>query len=102
MKPFLYSIFPLLINGQGLLSSLLNPFGTVISEILSGNGLIHGALGAVKEVLRVEVTFDYGVVGGGTAGNAIGTRLAEAGPSVAILEPGLYYQIKKPFSPQPR
>jgi len=39
---------------------------------------------------------DYVVVGGGTAGNAIGVRLAEAGYSVAIIEAGLYYQIGKP------
>jgi len=97
----LFLLFPLLINGQSgsyfnLLGSVLNPFGTVLKEILNGDGLIDGALGAVEGVLGVEATFDYVVVGGGTAGNAIGTRLAQAGHSVAILEAGLYYQIGKP------
>ena len=36
------------------------------------------------------------VIGGGTAGNAIGVRLAEAGFSVAIIEAGLYYELGKP------
>lgn len=36
------------------------------------------------------------VVGGGTSGNAIGVRLAEAGFSVAIIEAGLFYEIGKP------
>jgi choline dehydrogenase len=39
---------------------------------------------------------DYVVVGGGTAGNAIGVRLAEAGFSVAIIEAGIFYEIGKP------
>lgn len=40
--------------------------------------------------------YDYVVVGGGTAGNAIGVRLAEAGFSVAIVEAGIFYEIGKP------
>jgi choline dehydrogenase len=84
------------------LSSLLDPFGTVLAEIFSGDGVIDGNLGLVEGVLGVEDTFDYIVVGGGTAGNAIGTRLAQGGHSVAILEAGQYYQIGKPvFSTAP-
>jgi choline dehydrogenase len=92
-------LFPCIVFGQSYfdhLGSLLNPFGSLLAEILSGDGLIDGALGAVEGVLGVEATFDYVVVGGGTAGNAIGTRLAQGGHSVAILEAGLYYQIGKP------
>jgi choline dehydrogenase-like flavoprotein len=33
------------------------------------------------------------VIGGGTAGNVIGTRLTEAGLSVAIIEAGEFYEI---------
>lgn len=36
-------------------------------------------------------------MGGGTAGNAIGVRLAEAGFSVAIIEAGLFYELGKPI-----
>ena len=41
-------------------------------------------------------SFDYVVVGGGTAGNAIGYRLAEAGFSVAIIEAGAFSEAAKP------
>ena len=41
-------------------------------------------------------SFDYVVVGGGTAGNAMGVRLAEAGFSVAIIEAGIFYELGKP------
>ena len=46
----------------------------------------------VTDTLR----YDYVVVGGGTAGNAIGVCLAEAGHSVAIIEAGLFYELGKP------
>lgn len=42
-------------------------------------------------------SYDYVVVGGGTGGNAIGVRLAEAGFSVAIIEAGLFYELGKPI-----
>jgi choline dehydrogenase len=76
--------------------SVLNPILSVVKAALSGEGLVEGALGAVGGALGVEATYDYVVIGGGTAGNAIGYRLAEAGHSVAILEAGLYYEIAKP------
>ena len=41
-----------------------------------------------------NATFDYIVVGGGTAGNAIATRLAQKGSySVAVVEAGGFYEI---------
>ncbi|KAI6912136.1 GMC oxidoreductase [Hortaea werneckii] len=40
----------------------------------------------------VNATYDYVVVGGGTAGNTIAARLAEAGWSVAVIEAGDFYQ----------
>lgn len=39
-------------------------------------------------------TFDYVVVGGGTAGSAVAARLAEDGSSVAVVEAGGIYQIE--------
>ncbi|CAG7938746.1 unnamed protein product [Penicillium olsonii] len=44
----------------------------------------------------INSTYDYVVVGGGNAGSVIGTRLAEAGYSVAILEAGGNYQVDLP------
>jgi choline dehydrogenase len=40
-----------------------------------------------------NATFDYVVIGGGTAGNTIAARLAAAGKSVAVVEAGSFYQI---------
>ncbi|CAG7993241.1 unnamed protein product [Penicillium salamii] len=41
-------------------------------------------------------TYDYVVIGAGNAGSVVGTRLAEAGFSVAILEAGGNYQADLP------
>lgn len=83
-----------LLSGIGV--SITNPILSAVQAVLNGDGIIQGVLGAVEGALGVEVTYDYVVVGGGTAGNAIGYRLAEAGYSVAIVEAGLYYEIAKP------
>lgn len=42
-------------------------------------------------------TFDYVVVGGGTAGIPVATRLAAAGYSVAIVEAGGFYEDSEPI-----
>ncbi|KAF2140428.1 GMC oxidoreductase [Aplosporella prunicola CBS 121167] len=75
---------------------VLNPILEVIQQVTSGKGLIEGTFGALEGALGQEATYDYVVVGGGTAGNAIGVRLAEAGHSVAIIEAGAYYELGKP------
>ncbi|KAH6658291.1 hypothetical protein BKA67DRAFT_591341 [Truncatella angustata] len=80
----------------GIGVSITNPILSAVQAVINGDGLVEGALGAVEGALGVEATYDYVVVGGGTAGNAIGYRLAEAGFSVAIIEAGLYYEIAKP------
>ena len=41
---------------------------------------------------RENYTFDYVVVGGGTAGLTVATRLVEASYSVAVIEAGGYYE----------
>ena len=48
-----------------------------------------------------DATFDYVVVGGGTAGITIGSRLAQKGFTVAVLEAGDYYEITHPTSRVP-
>lgn len=85
-----------LLSAIGLGGSVLSPILETVDSELQGNGLIDSTLGAVAGVLGQDQTFDYVVVGGGTAGNAIGVRLAEAGNSVAIIEAGGYYEIEKP------
>lgn len=42
-------------------------------------------------------SFDYIVLGGGTAGVTLAVRLAEAEHSVALVEAGDFYQIVFPF-----
>ncbi|KAK7966208.1 uncharacterized protein PG986_000485 [Apiospora aurea] len=80
----------------GIGGGLLNPLASAVKSVLSGEGLVQGVLGALEGALGVDQTYDYVVVGGGTAGNAIGYRLAEAGHSVAVVEAGLFYEIAKP------
>ncbi|KAF3005607.1 hypothetical protein E8E13_002211 [Curvularia kusanoi] len=86
-----------LLNLIGLGGSILNPILETVDSTLQGDGLIDSTLGAIQGVLGVNQTFDYVVVGGGTAGNAIGVRLAEAGFSVAIVEAGGFYEFQKPL-----
>ncbi|EMR85826.1 hypothetical protein ACHAPC_007602 [Botrytis cinerea] len=46
---------------------------------------------------RADATFDYVVVGGGTAGLTIASRLSEdSGTTVAVIEAGTFYQIANP------
>ena len=41
-----------------------------------------------------DETFDYVVVGGGTAGSVIATRLAQNNFKVALIEAGGYYELE--------
>ncbi|ORY64306.1 uncharacterized protein BCR38DRAFT_458027 [Pseudomassariella vexata] len=75
--------------------SLLDPITDSIWTTL--DGLVEVALGAVEGTLGVEKSYDYVVVGGGTAGNTIAYRLVEAGFSVAVIEAGLSYELGKPI-----
>ncbi|KAL1962143.1 hypothetical protein VTN77DRAFT_547 [Rasamsonia byssochlamydoides] len=60
------------------------------------DGLIQGTLGALAGEIGVNQTYDYVVVGGGTGGSAIATRLAQAGHRVAIIEAGEFYELGDP------
>lgn len=59
-------------------------------------GLTKGSLGPLAGQPGVDATYDYVVTGCGTSGSALGTRLAQAGHSVAIIEGGDYYEVGKP------
>ncbi|KAK7183471.1 hypothetical protein DPSP01_010576 [Paraphaeosphaeria sporulosa] len=80
----------------GPLGSILNPLLDVTGSVLSGQGIVNGVLGGLGGILGADQEYDYVVVGGGTAGNAIGVRLAEAGFTVAIIEAGIFYEFGKP------
>ncbi|KAL1886268.1 hypothetical protein Plec18167_000197 [Paecilomyces lecythidis] len=85
----LWLLLTIIIN---LSLSLGAPTGWNVTDGLA-DGLVAGNLGVFAGVAGIEETFDYVVVGGGTGGNAIGVRLAEAGHKVAIVEAGGYYEI---------
>ncbi|PLN86168.1 GMC oxidoreductase [Aspergillus taichungensis] len=46
-----------------------------------------------KPLAKIEI-FEYIVVGGGTAGNVVATRLAQHGFRVALVEAGGFYQVQ--------
>ncbi|KAJ2971118.1 hypothetical protein NQ176_g7851 [Zarea fungicola] len=100
ISPFL---LPLTLGAAGCASGAvfarfdLSPFLSAITSLLGGNGLLQAALGTLGGVFGVDQTFDYVVIGGGTAGDAIGVRLAEAGFKVAIVEAGEYHELSKPI-----
>lgn len=58
--------------------------------MLQSFALVHGFVFGITDR---NATFDYVVVGGGTAGLAIATRLAERAKSVAVIEAGGFYEI---------
>lgn len=70
-------------------------------QLISGLALAFAAIPAASAyqlwssafgIPGLNATYDYVVVGGGTAGNTIATRLAEAGWSVAVIEAGDFYE----------
>lgn len=79
-----------------LLSRQLAPYVTAITSLLGGDGFIAASYGAIQGFLGRDQEFDFVVVGGGTGGNAVGYRLAEAGFSVAIIEAGTFFELSKP------
>lgn len=58
------------------------------------NGGVGNVLGTAFGAPGTNATFDYVIVGGGTAGLTIATRLAEdPAVSVAVVEAGGFYEI---------
>ncbi|EAL90464.2 hypothetical protein ACP6JC_006061 [Aspergillus fumigatus] len=59
--------------------------------------LLPALAGAFRHGHARNHTFHYVIVGGGTAGIPIGTRLAQAGYEVAIVEAGGWYEDSEPI-----
>ncbi|KAB2111301.1 Dehydrogenase [Alternaria gaisen] len=78
-----------------LLDPILQP---IIDSVWSiQGGLVETLLGSLTGTLGAKQSYDYVVVGGGTGGNTIAYRLAEAGFTVAIVEAGGSYELGKPL-----
>ena len=73
-----------------LLLAAVPPAWTLFSETLFAQGLIGSHFGPPS----INASYDYVVVGGGTAGLAIATRLAQnTSNSVAVVEAGSFYEL---------
>ncbi|KAK2023568.1 alcohol oxidase [Colletotrichum zoysiae] len=77
-----------------VLDSVLDPTSSSIWTTL--DGLVQRSLGSLAGTLKAKQAYDMVVVGGGTAGNTIAYRLAQAGYTVAVVEAGLSYEVGKP------
>lgn len=74
------------------LVSLRKAFSDVLAPL---NGGITDIYGNSFGVPGLNLTYDYVVIGGGTAGNTIAARLAEdpANYTIAVIEAGSFYEI---------
>ena len=60
--------------------------------------LLGSAVPVEDKVKRQDATFDYIIVGGGTAGLTLANRLSEdSSVQVAVIEAGTFYQITNPL-----
>jgi choline dehydrogenase len=78
-----------------LLGSLLNPITNTLQTLPTAP--LNTAIDSLKGTLGTQQSFDYVVVGGGTAGNTLAYRLAKAGNTVALIEAGLSCEVGKPI-----
>lgn len=71
-------------------SVLLSPAVASVISQLSGGRLTGDSFG----IAGLNATYDYIVVGGGTAGNVVAARLTEhTNASVAVVEAGSFYEL---------
>jgi choline dehydrogenase len=87
----------------GLLGSVVKTVTSnpLLQPVLTGgwttvDGLATKSIGGLAALVGLDQTYDVVVVGGGTGGNTLAYRLAEAGHSVAVIEAGLSYEVTKP------
>ncbi|OJJ31501.1 hypothetical protein ASPWEDRAFT_747480 [Aspergillus wentii DTO 134E9] len=86
-----------------LLFSLLVALAASVAGIQgSSENILYSNLPGTSEGLPgIHASFDYVVVGGGTAGVTIAARLAENKFRVALIEAGDFYEVKYPISKIP-
>lgn len=73
-------------------------FLSILAAVLPVSGQdIPDPLEGLAGLIGVDATFDYVIVGGGTAGLALANRLsANSSITVAVIEAGAFYQITNP------
>ena len=72
------------------LFALLSPALASIISQFSGGKLTGNSFG----IAGLNATYDYVIVGGGTAGNVVAARLTEhTNASVALVEAGSFYEL---------
>ncbi|KAK1827604.1 putative GMC oxidoreductase [Podospora conica] len=59
--------------------------------------LVPDSLGGLTPVLGTSTSYEYVVVGAGTAGTTLAVRLAQSGARVALVEAGSYYDLTNPL-----
>ncbi|KAK2612673.1 hypothetical protein QQS21_001290 [Conoideocrella luteorostrata] len=79
-----------------LFARQFRPIWSAITSLIGGDGFIQASLGTLQGIAGHNQEYDYIIVGGGTAGNTVGYRLAEANFSVAVIEAGTYFELSKP------
>ena len=73
-------------------NAFLSPYLGLLQNTIP---FLKGTFGAVSSAVGFEPSYDYVIVGGGTAGNTIAARLAEAGFTVSIVEAGGFYEVSR-------
>lgn len=78
------------------------PFLNILTSVLSAlQALTDGIPGQWGSLWSTHETFDYVVVGGGTAGVTVAARLAERNFKVALVEAGNSYELRSPTAAIP-
>jgi len=71
----------------------------IATPIKEGKRQVNGLLSSLASLVGDQQTFDYVVLGGGTAGLTIAKRLAEDPEiTVAVIEAGTLYQLVAPVT----
>lgn len=79
------------------LSALVTAAPAPGDEKVTEKRQFQGLFASFTSFFGFSQTFDYVVLGGGTAGLTIAKRLAEAKYSVAVIEAGALYQVAAPL-----
>lgn len=78
--------------------AVVNLLQTTVTMVLGASILFPVAFFLSSATALDPQTYDYVVVGGGTSGVTIASRLAQSAQSVALIEAGDYYEKSFPYA----